>query len=224
MDTNGNGSPRSNVAGQFQTLDLEGTVAREASLTDAGHPRKRSAQMRGHEEPKMATPVSSHSKAQVIFKSEGHYQAHASTVDSGVTTKPRHIAPPSASTFQFETPLSASMIIDTPRTRSRSPPLDGDPEDNPMFWHDVEITGHDPTDPNDDGYGINGLGFKPTAAIAWARSQKRKQQLAEYKNREAREARQRRSERRRTDGGDSCTEGSQENKKNKAVTVRFEDG
>ncbi|KAJ5888488.1 hypothetical protein N7495_008529 [Penicillium taxi] len=69
------------------------------------------------------------------------------------------------------------------------------PED-PFTWHDHEITGHNPKDPNDDGYGINGVGFKPTAAIAWARAQKRQKQVAEWKTREAREARERRRERR----------------------------
>jgi hypothetical protein len=66
-----------------------------------------------------------------------------------------------------------------------------------LTWHDDEITGHDPTDPDDDGEGINGIGFRPTPAEAYARAQKRRQQMAEYKNREAREARAKRSERRR---------------------------
>jgi hypothetical protein len=78
-----------------------------------------------------------------------------------------------------------------------SPPLADTPSEDPLVWHDSEITGHNPSDPSDDGYGINGIGFKPTASIAWARSQKRQKQVAEWKNREAREARERRRERRR---------------------------
>jgi hypothetical protein len=66
-----------------------------------------------------------------------------------------------------------------------------------FVWSDSEITGHDPTDPSDDGYGINGIGFKPTPAMAYARSQKRKQQIADWKTREARDARQKRMERRK---------------------------
>lgn len=65
-----------------------------------------------------------------------------------------------------------------------------------LVWHDYEITGHlvDPmTDPEDDGYGINGIGFRPTPAIAWYRSQKRRQQIVEWRAREAREARQQRA-------------------------------
>ena len=66
-----------------------------------------------------------------------------------------------------------------------------------LWWNDDEITGHDPKDPSDDGYGINGVGFLPTPAIANARLERRKKQVAEWKSREAREARQKRSDRRR---------------------------
>lgn len=72
-----------------------------------------------------------------------------------------------------------------------------DEERAALTWHDDEITGHNPDDPDDDGEGINGIGFKPTPAIAYARTEKRRQQMLEYKNREAREARAKRSERRR---------------------------
>ncbi|KAL2860762.1 uncharacterized protein BJX67DRAFT_375820 [Aspergillus lucknowensis] len=90
-------------------------------------------------------------------------------------------------------PVKAHSAIGSP------PPSDKAVED-PLTWNDSEITGYNPTDPDDDGYGINGIGFKPTAEIAWARSQKRQKQVSEWKNREAREARERRRERR--DGND----------------------
>ena len=80
------------------------------------------------------------------------------------------------------------------RAKSLSPPPSA------LTWQDNEITGHlaDPTtDPDDDGTGQNGIGFKPTPALAYARSQKRRQQLNEWKLRETREARAKRSERRR---------------------------
>lgn len=77
-----------------------------------------------------------------------------------------------------------------------SPPIADSTDDDPFTWHDSEITGHLLSDPNDDGYGINGVGFKPTAAIAWARSQRRQRQVADWKSREAREAREKRRERR----------------------------
>jgi nucleolar protein 56 len=93
-------------------------------------------------------------------------------------------------------PKSASGLWTKPKTRRKSPPLADNLNEDPLTWHDSEITVFDPTDPNDDGYGINGVGFKPTAAIAWDRLQKRKKQIAEWKSREAREAREKRRERR----------------------------
>lgn len=89
-----------------------------------------------------------------------------------------------------------------PRNTSPSPPLSA------LTWQDSEITGHlvDPSiDPEDDGTGLNGIGFKPTPAIAYARSQKRRQQLNEWKARETREARAKRSERRRRGIGSTAS-------------------
>jgi hypothetical protein len=65
-----------------------------------------------------------------------------------------------------------------------------------LTWHDDEITVYDPNDEDDDGEGINGIGFRPTPAIAYARAMKRKQQLAEYKKRQESDARAKRSQRR----------------------------
>lgn len=80
-----------------------------------------------------------------------------------------------------------------------------------MTWQEDEITIYDPDDSDDDGTGINGIGFKPTAAVAYARGVRRKQQLAEYRKREEREARARRSQRRRATplppAGDETREG-----------------
>jgi len=94
------------------------------------------------------------------------------------------------------------------------PPVVVDPDRAALTWHDDEITGHNPDDPDDDGEGINGIGFRPTPAIAYARTEKRRQQMTEYKNREAKEARARRSERRR--GNDALKSESREG----AETVR----
>ncbi len=66
-----------------------------------------------------------------------------------------------------------------------------------LWWQPAEITGQDLDDPNDDGYGINGIGFVPTPAVTRARTEGRRRQIAAWKLREAREARQRRSDRRR---------------------------
>jgi hypothetical protein len=71
-----------------------------------------------------------------------------------------------------------------------------DPDRVALTWHEDEITGHDPSDPDDDGEGINGIGFKPTPMQANARAERRRQQMAEYRSREMKEARAKRSERR----------------------------
>ncbi|KAK4225448.1 hypothetical protein QBC38DRAFT_483044 [Podospora fimiseda] len=109
-----------------------------------------------------------------------------------------------------------------------------DPLRASLTWQDDEITIYDPDDSDDDGTGINGIGFKPTPAIAYARTVKRRQQLAEYKKREEREARARRSQRRgagtasgrvsspaRSSMGDLTKGGSSKNPKIERRRVRF---
>ncbi|KAK1831036.1 hypothetical protein QBC39DRAFT_352721 [Podospora conica] len=112
--------------------------------------------------------------------------------------------------------LSAAEPSTKPRSRARAgtPPLTYRPSASPdpdiasspfvtdalrasLTWHDDEITIYDPEDSEDDGTGINGIGFKPTPAVAYARTERRRQQLAEYRKREEREARAKRSQRRR---------------------------
>ncbi|RDA92735.1 hypothetical protein CP533_1396 [Ophiocordyceps camponoti-saundersi (nom. inval.)] len=72
-----------------------------------------------------------------------------------------------------------------------------DPVRAALTWHEDEITVYDPHDADDDGIGVNGVGFKPTPAMAHARIMKRRQQMADYRRREESEARARRSQRRR---------------------------
>lgn len=93
-----------------------------------------------------------------------------------------------------------------------------DPVRAALTWQEDEITIYDPEDADDDGVGINGIGFKPTPAIAYARTMKRKQQLADYKKREEREARARRSHRRR---GSPERAASKLERKESARKVRF---
>jgi len=81
----------------------------------------------------------------------------------------------------------------------RAPNKPRSPPPSLLAWKDGEMAGSvagPATDPDDDGTGLNGIGFKPTPAMAYARSQKRRQQLSEWKRRETREARAKRSQRR----------------------------
>ena len=139
-----------------------------------------------------------------------------------VPASPRRKRVPQSPSKAISEAIAVAAILPENTSRSKSPPLAGELSDE--FWHDSEITGHDPDDPEDDGYGINGIGFKPTAAIAWSRSQQRKEQLNEYKNREAREARQQRRERRKRLFDDGNEAPPVESSLRKAVRVHWEDG
>ncbi|EXJ93731.1 hypothetical protein A1O1_02124 [Capronia coronata CBS 617.96] len=151
-----------------------------------------------------------------LLRPDAREGVEAPVQDTGSEAQKR---PESASGASLDT-TSAARAPDV--SRSRSPPLSS--EDSESFWRDCEITGHNPDDPDDDGYGINGIGFRPTAAIAWSRSQRRKQQLSDYRNREAREARQYRSERRKRFMDDGDDAASTESSPRKSIRVHFEDG
>lgn len=93
-------------------------------------------------------------------------------------------------------PFPASTRLASAKHDTEMPTLSPEEEgEESLHWSDSEITGHDPSDPEDDGEGINGIGFKPTAAMARSRAEKRRRQLAEYKSREDREAREARAKR-----------------------------
>jgi hypothetical protein len=97
-----------------------------------------------------------------------------------------------------------------------------DPLRASLTWHEDEITIYDPNDKDDDGTGINGIGFKPTPALAHARVMKRRQQMAEYRKREENDARNRRSQRRR--GEMAAASARRDHKSPPSRKVRFMDG
>lgn len=214
VDRAGDGSPRTCVAVQLHGLDLE-----QDAMGDVRYTSKRLA------------PMSAGSGGPLVGYQYPTLHAHSVNLEPPAPSLTQASMEPSTSkvsrygnaTFTFEAGELPSPNIQQSLSGRKSPPLHGNPEDNPLTWHASEITGHDPTDSNDDGYGVNGIGYKPTAAQAWARSQKRKQQLAEYKSREAREARQRRSERRRMESRDASPDEEPGEGKKKAVKVRFEE-
>ncbi|KAI1424233.1 hypothetical protein F5Y12DRAFT_467824 [Xylaria sp. FL1777] len=114
------------------------------------------------------------------------------------------------------------------QSNAQSQPAKRDEEEEPVIvdpvraaltWREDEITVYDPDDKDDDGTGINGIGFKPTAAVAYQRAQKRRQQLAEYKKREESEARARRNQRRREQLGGAAEMA----RKHSIVRVHFSD-
>ncbi|PKS07164.1 hypothetical protein jhhlp_005764 [Lomentospora prolificans] len=66
-----------------------------------------------------------------------------------------------------------------------------------LTWREEEITVYDPEDKDDDGTGINGVGFQPPPAVARAIALKKRQQLLTYKKMVDGDARAKRNERRR---------------------------
>ncbi|KIW12184.1 hypothetical protein PV08_09460 [Exophiala spinifera] len=201
VDEEDTGSPRTKVARKFDGLEIDNDLFTLQHNHTSSSPRPcQTAQL-------SATSADATSGRSIDAKS------------MMPTQPPSTSSPAVAGNAQS---ISAASLAT--KSRSGSPPLAGELSD--QFWHDSEITGHDPDpdDPDDDLYGINGVGFRPTAAIAWSRSRRRKQQLEEYKNREAREARQQRSERRKRGISDSEDVPSLDNSPRKSVRVHFEDG
>ncbi|KAL9095505.1 MAG: hypothetical protein Q9165_002376 [Trypethelium subeluteriae] len=96
---------------------------------------------------------------------------------------------------------SASRYLSLPLPFSPTSPL----SPTALTWKPAEITGHLISStldtPDDDGYGINGIGFKPSPQLALARQMRRRQQVMEWRAREAREARMARWKKRERDAG-----------------------
>ncbi len=197
----GGSSPRTSVTHRFKGLDLQsggGGVGMPASQTaDAAEEVLFKRQKPDH-------PMSDVSDA----------VDPAAVAIPSKETSPDPVADPVVQGHEASEPWSA----DSSTRRGGTPPLklkrdpsqdlnDSDSDDEEphivdpiraaLTWHEDEITVYDPDDKDDDGTGINGIGFRPTPAIAHARSLKRRQQISEYRKREESEARAKRNQRRR---------------------------
>ncbi|KFY43815.1 hypothetical protein V494_01809 [Pseudogymnoascus sp. VKM F-4513 (FW-928)] len=242
-------TPRSRVAHSFGELEIEGTggVSRldllgtfGASKLDKGDTKKqvKSSQNGLKEIPETPQAPSSTTSGltgairfdmkggaldnvpnNIIFtgaNSTNTPNALSTTLPSRPSNK-QPASPPSPDPL----PQQFSPAPSPPVTPVRSPPQ----EPPSLHWEESEITGHNPSDPDDDGEGINGVGFKPTAAIARARSERRRKQLADYKSREdkdARDARAKRAALRRRKGSEGAAAKVEENQvSEKERRVRF---
>lgn len=195
----GDASPRTKAARRFEHLEIDSRPFQRYS--EAG--RKQPAVVRGLQE----------------FMASGTGDNGGSILEEA-NSEAKNRSDNTAITHHFLETTARGQGANS--TRSMTPPMTAEASES--FWLDSEITGHNPDDPDDDGYGINGIGFRPTAAIAWSRSQRRKQQLNEYRTREAREARQQRSERRKRFINDSDDIPSTQSSPRKSIRVHFEDG
>ncbi|KAJ6167041.1 hypothetical protein N7470_002488 [Penicillium chermesinum] len=192
----GRHSPRAAVAGRFGQLAIRGERPGERELQNPDLAQNN--MLEAHESSlgdiQEDLPASEPADTHAVFDVDMQPQP-----GSPPTSTDRLSTPPATSPKKKRTPSRKPTVRASPsknRKKRFSPPPPRSSLEDPFTWHDYEITGHDPSDPTDDGYGINGVGFKPTAAMAWARSQKRQKQVLEWKNREAREAREKRRERR----------------------------
>ncbi|KAH0537337.1 hypothetical protein FGG08_005853 [Glutinoglossum americanum] len=186
------------------TLEVEGKPRKRA--------KKRSAVAETERDSMSITLRPKNSEASVRHDAMGNSSISLSSDPGSNDTQKRTLG------ARFDKSSITSTVNLMTKTRLKSPPLSsksagearleildvkdvGNDEDerdlrSSLTWRDDEITGMDINDPDDDGEGVNGIGYKPTPAQAYARIEKRKQQILDYRSREANEARKRRIERR----------------------------
>jgi len=205
-DGDGSNSPRSRVAHRFRGLALGGGsgVASSDDDDDAARKRQRAdAAMTDGPAPTVVTVTDAEGKTvpqpQVA---EGTGKSAEVKLSEGSLQK----SYPSINRLSESKSRKGRRRTGTPPPRLRKKAAEAgsddemeivDPVRAALTWHEDEITIYDPDDADDDGTGINGVGFRPTPAMAHARLMKRRQQMAEYRRREESEARERRSQRRK---------------------------
>lgn len=180
-------SPRGVVAGRLRDLDIRTTFNSGVSLStkhDVGDRYKEEVSEDAKDEIQPVKSPKELTEATTLNDSEGRLEEG----NSGQTESLSNGSSSPATTKVEKQQLKP--------TRYKPPPLEEDFDEGSLTWQESEITGYDATDPNDDGYGLDGVGFKPSATVAWDRAQRRKKQIAEWNQRESREARNRRRERR----------------------------
>ncbi|KFY18612.1 hypothetical protein V493_08473 [Pseudogymnoascus sp. VKM F-4281 (FW-2241)] len=241
-------TPRSKVAHSFGALEIEGTggVSRldllgtfGTSILDNGETKKHVKSVQNGlkeipETPQGPSNTVSGPSGAIHFDRRGELDnQQTSIIFSGASSiyTPTTLSTTLPSRPNHKQPVSPPSPDLPPRQFSPAPSPPVTPENShsqepaSLHWEESEITGHDPSDPEDDGEGINGVGFKPTAAIARARSERRRRQLADYKSREdkdARDARAKRAALRRRKGSEGATAKTEENQvSEKERRVRF---
>lgn len=192
----GEGSPRATVASHLQNLDLNGSnpatkhafrESLEGSMI-VHQPSLRSNGLEGEAPAPLPNIQGTDSTTYGDVQSALRPVSWHSPAENGAASRLEIPETP-----RLKPALSPSPTLSPLPPRAKFPR----PASPNLWWTETEITGHDPKDPMDDGYGINGVGFLPTPAIAHARAERRRRQVIEWKNREARDARQKRSEMRR---------------------------
>ncbi|KAG6227910.1 hypothetical protein E4U34_005132 [Claviceps purpurea] len=217
-------SPRSNMAHRFRGLTLgsgdgaphdEGNAHDDDDNNTMGTTQKRLRMDLGvgqidNQDPRNQISELPNSRRHMGFKT------HATVADSPSSTslspnetkttgiiksspRKRAATPPlkfnSASTWPEEEKSRPNSTTDRPPRKGERDVVD--PIRAALTWHEDEITIYDPNDADDDGTGVNGIGFKPTPALEHSRIMRRREQMAAYRKREECEARAKRTQRRR---------------------------
>ncbi|MCJ1354991.1 MAG: hypothetical protein MMC33_004981 [Icmadophila ericetorum] len=195
-DRDGNGSPRTAVSGQFSALNIHEAPSQKVPHNQPPYTHQ-AVQTTGGEEDTITIrhpPLALYEPRNYPFQQQT-LLIPASTTDFEIPETP-------TGSFRMTSPPSPPLPQKSPIRIRSPPPLNISSVDPPPLFtsgpsHDPSSEGTNSADGlYDDLTGVNGIGYRPTPAVAWARAQRRKQQVAEWKKREAREARQRRSERR----------------------------
>ncbi|MCJ1391633.1 hypothetical protein MMC18_004498 [Xylographa bjoerkii] len=211
----GNESPRTTVAGQMQALRLGHEQA--SPLPPTQQPEMLSAAIK-NSAAIYQPPVPSCLSASFEFGTSQAEIPNSVNSSFGLTASNEYISltdgaitPPSIPSTPHLRPVSLSptrTISPLPRGRRKSPPPPprcpspiAEPADAGLLSTPSlparAASSPSPSPPTTielENLGLNGIGYRPTPAMAYARAQRRKQQVAEWKSREAKEARQRRSE------------------------------
>lgn len=208
-------SPRSNVAHRFRGLALGGgggAIGDDGDDEQDGSADPTRKRQKADDVMSDAVDGSTEQRCNKSPVSESPLKAAISTERKEVTILDTVDASTTEASISEQTSSPRRKRAGTPPLRLKKTPSraskaasDGD-DDEPdvadpvraaLTWHEDEITIYDPNDEDDDGTGINGVGFRPTPALAQARASKRRQQISEYRKREESEARAKRSQRRR---------------------------
>lgn len=199
--SSGENSPRTKVANQLSELQLRNSISiLEFGVKDGEKDRKKAKKLEDFPDiPTLKRPPNEMERDTIMVKAPTEEKVKSHNTNTPQPTDSNHSrhwhvvdeGRPDAAPAEHRANSQAD------KKNGSSPTLSPTPAD--LTWQEDEITGHliSPEDPDDDGTGINGIGFRPTPAIAYARSMRRKQQVLDWRAREAREARQKRWEGRR---------------------------
>ncbi|KAI9797968.1 MAG: hypothetical protein M1833_005024 [Piccolia ochrophora] len=230
-DTPADGSPRTKVAVQFHELQLRSPTDTNHALGVTNAAGVESARSAKTTEDTLASsairrtpPTKSTTLAAAPFSPVSPSTASPTTkrFRTAPTTPPPPESPPSnaprASPSKATSATKMPISNSTSASTSTSPSRRGSPPPAKLSPDETDA---------DDGEGLNGIGFRPTPAVAYARTERRRQQILEYRAREAREARRLRSERRRGEGGAAGDKGGgmpEEGSAGEGRKVRFMEG